>query len=41
LRREVPLWFGQPPLNRLVIAYEPAAAVHGGGGAVYVRLRAA
>ena len=26
LRREVPLWFGQPPLDRLVIAYEPAAA---------------
>jgi len=41
LRREVPLWFGQPPLDRLVIAYEPAAAAHGGGGALYVRLRAA
>ena len=41
LRREVPLWFGQPPLDRLVIAYEPAAAAPGGGGALYVRLRAA
>ena len=41
LRREVPLWFGQPPLDRLVIAYEPAAAAHGGAGALYVRLRAA
>jgi len=41
LRREVPIWFGQPPLDRLVIAYEPAAAAHGGGGALYVRLRAA
>jgi len=41
LRREVPLWFGQPPLDRLVIAYEPAAAAHGGDGALYVRLRAA
>ena len=41
LRREAPLWFGQPPLDRLVIAYEPAAAAHGGGGAFYVRLRAA
>ena len=40
LRREVPLWFGQPPLDRLVIAYEPATAAHGGGGALYVRLRA-
>ena len=41
LRREVPLWLGQPPLDRLVIAYESAAAAHGGGGALYVRLRAA
>ena len=40
LRREVPLWFSQPPLDRLVIAYEPAAAAHGGTGALYVRLRA-
>ena len=40
LRREVPLWFGQPPLDRLVIAYEPAAASHGGSGALYVHLRA-
>ena len=40
LRREVPLWIGQPPLDRLVIAYEPAAAAHGGDGALYLRLRA-
>ncbi len=40
LRREVPLWFGQPPLDRLVIAYEPAAGSHGGSGALYVHLRA-
>ena len=40
LRREVPLWIGEPPLDRLVIAYEPAAAAHGGGGALYLRLRA-
>ena len=39
-RREVPLWIGEPPLDRLVIAYEPAAAAHGGGGALYLRLRA-
>ncbi|MAI51939.1 MAG: DNA mismatch repair protein MutS, partial [Rhodobiaceae bacterium] len=31
---------GQPPLDRLVIAYEPAAAAHGGDGALYLRLRA-
>ena len=39
LRREVPFWIGQPPLDRLVIAYEPAAAAHGGDGALYLRLR--
>ena len=41
LRREVPLWIGEPPLDQLVIAYEPAAAPHGGAGALYLRLRAA
>ncbi len=40
LRREVPLWIGQPPLDHLVIAYELAAAAHGGDGALYLRLRA-
>ncbi len=40
LRREVPLWIGQPPLDRLVISYESAAAAHGGDGALYLHLRA-
>ena len=39
LRREVPLWLAEPPMNQLVIAYEPAAAAHGGDGALYLRLR--
>lgn len=39
LRREVPLWLTQPPLAPLVVAYQPAAPAHGGGGALYVRLR--
>ncbi|MAK10842.1 MAG: DNA mismatch repair protein MutS [Rhizobiales bacterium TMED83] len=41
LRRELPLWISQPPLNQLVIAYEPAAPPHGGAGAFYLRLRRA
>ena len=41
LRREVPRWIVQPPLDRLVVAYELAAAAHGGDGALYLRLRAA
>lgn len=39
LRRAVPGWFATPPFRALVSAHEPAAARHGGSGALYVRLR--
>ncbi len=39
LRRAVPLWLAAPAVRSLVIGFEEAAARHGGGGALYVRLR--
>lgn len=39
LRRAVPGWLATPPFRGLVSAHEPAAARHGGSGALYVRLR--
>ena len=39
LRRAVPGWLATPPFRGLVGAHEPAAARHGGSGALYVRLR--
>jgi DNA-nicking Smr family endonuclease len=39
LRRAVPGWLATPPFRALVGAHEPAAARHGGSGALYVRLR--
>jgi DNA-nicking Smr family endonuclease len=39
LRRQVPLWLSSSGLRDAVIAFAPAAAEHGGSGALYVRLR--
>lgn len=39
LRRSVPHWLRSPELRGLVIGFEEAARHHGGGGALYVRLR--
>jgi DNA-nicking Smr family endonuclease len=39
LRRAVPAWFATPPFRALVSGQEGAGRRHGGGGALYVRLR--
>jgi DNA-nicking Smr family endonuclease len=39
LRRQVPQWLRTPELSALVIGFEDAAIVHGGEGALYVRVR--
>lgn len=39
LRRSVPLWLTAPPFRMLVSSHDNAARHHGGGGAIYVRLR--
>ncbi|MEP2703688.1 MAG: Smr/MutS family protein [Roseibium sp.] len=39
LRRMVPQWLAMPDLRQVVIGYEEAHASHGGGGALYVRIR--
>ena len=39
LRRQVPMWLALPELRPLVVGFEQAAPVHGGAGALYVRIR--
>jgi DNA-nicking Smr family endonuclease len=39
LKRQVPLWLGLPEFRELVIGFEEAHRVHGGEGALYVRVR--
>jgi DNA-nicking Smr family endonuclease len=39
LRRAVPAWLATAPFRGLVGSHDPAARQHGGGGALYVRLR--
>jgi DNA-nicking Smr family endonuclease len=39
LKREVPLWLSMPEFRALVIGFEEAAPLHGGAGALYVRVR--
>lgn len=39
LRRSVPHWLRGPELRGLVLGFEEAGRQHGGGGALYVRLR--
>jgi DNA-nicking Smr family endonuclease len=41
LRRQVPLWLALPEFRALVIGFEEAHGVHGGRGALYVRIRRA
>ena len=41
LRRQVPLWLGLPEFRLLVVGFEEAHIGHGGGGALYVRIRRA
>src|SRR5205823_13803460 len=41
LRRMVPLWLRSPELRQLVVGFDEASHRHGGGGALYVRLRRA
>lgn len=39
LRRVVPQWLSFPEFRPLVVGFEEAHAAHGGGGALYVRIR--
>ena len=39
LRRAVPEWLRSAPFRHLVVDFDEAARRHGGGGAIYVRLR--
>jgi DNA-nicking Smr family endonuclease len=39
LRRHVPGWLAEPEFRHHVVGYQPAHPRHGGGGALYVRLR--
>ena len=39
LMRCVPQWLSEPDLREVIIGYQPAHPRHGGGGALYVRLR--
>lgn len=41
LRRSVPAWLSTPAFRPLVSSHDHAARHHGGGGALYVRLRRA
>jgi DNA-nicking Smr family endonuclease len=41
LRRSVPHWLRLPDLRSVVVAFEEAVQHHGGGGALYVRIRRA
>jgi DNA-nicking Smr family endonuclease len=39
LKRVVPHWLESPSIRPWIIGYEEAAIGHGGGGALYIRLR--
>lgn len=39
LRRVVPLWLSLPEFRRYVLGFEEAHLVHGGAGALYIRIR--
>jgi len=41
LRRQVPHWLSLPEFRSLVVGFEEAHIGHGGGGALYVRIRRA
>lgn len=40
LKRNVPRWLAEPDLARLVVSYTEAHVRHGGGGALYIHLKA-
>ncbi|GLK68606.1 Smr/MutS family protein [Hansschlegelia plantiphila] len=39
LRRSVPMWLGSPAARQIIVGFEQADVVHGGAGALYVRIR--
>ena len=39
LRRNVPVWLGEPDVRAIVVSFKTAAVRHGGEGALYVHLR--
>lgn len=39
LMREVPQWLNEPDFANMVVGYQPAHPKHGGGGALYIRIR--
>lgn len=39
LRRAVPMWLSSPGARSIVVGFESADPVHGGAGALYVRIR--
>ena len=39
LMRSVPQWLNEPEFRTLVVGFQPAHPKHGGGGALYIRLR--
>jgi DNA-nicking Smr family endonuclease len=39
LRQRVPAWLAEPEFRHHVVGFQPAHPKHGGGGAIYVRLR--
>jgi DNA-nicking Smr family endonuclease len=39
LMRSVPQWLNEPDFRNLIVGFQPAHPKHGGGGALYVRLR--
>ena len=41
LRRRVPQWLAEPAVRGIVLGFEEAHRSHGGGGALYVRIRKA
>jgi DNA-nicking Smr family endonuclease len=41
LKRQVPMWLRLPEFRAFVLSVEDAHAAHGGGGALYIRLRRA
>jgi DNA-nicking Smr family endonuclease len=39
LRRRVPHWLSEPAMRQIVLGFDEAHRSHGGGGALYVRIR--
>lgn len=39
LKRNVPMWLGEPELRAIVVSFATAAIPHGGEGALYIQLR--